>query len=239
MANPRLLQAIIERFAKGGGGNVDKPPGLSEVIPEPATKPIGITSEPNIVPKAELVPEAGFRLVHEDDKILADMIRRKNARRLEGLGQVERGPGLSERSFDEGDLAPSRVLAEVPPDIPDISSPRPQRPTTAIELRGRDARVEARELNLLSEVDEVANKVFDQIQDLDDALHLPLSSSQSDRQALRASKKLLQNFKREAAQTAAEARKTDNPTLLNAILDRLQAPLKGSQGELILQPKGK
>ncbi|KKL88320.1 hypothetical protein LCGC14_1925880, partial [marine sediment metagenome] len=41
------------------------------------------------------------------------------------------------------------------------------------------------------------------------------------------------------SQTAAEARKTDNPALLQAILDRLTAPTKGTQGELILQPRGK
>lgn len=39
MANPRLLQALINRFSKGGADST-KLQGLSEVIPKPATKPV-------------------------------------------------------------------------------------------------------------------------------------------------------------------------------------------------------
>ena len=79
----------------------------------------------------------------------------------------------------------------------------------------------ARDEVRLKEVDQTAKKVFDQIEDLERTLLLPKASSQAERRQVGQSRKLLQNFKREAAQTAAEARKTKNPALLNAILDRL------------------
>ncbi len=204
MANPRLLQAIIERFAKGGGGNVDKPPGLSDVIPGPATEPvprkgtIGPGPE-TFIEGAETLEEKGF-----------------NQFQRAIIEEAELDPSKPS-TFD----LPAQVFEDVPPIQPEIGQARRVRPTTSFEMQGRDARVEARGSNPPSEVDEAANRVFDQIQDLEDALQLPASSSQGERQALGASKKLLQNFKREASRTAAEARKTDNPALLQAILDRL------------------
>ncbi len=204
MANPRLLQAIIERFTKGGGGNVDKPPGLSEVIPAPATKPVPQKGSLGPGPEtsvegAETLEEKGF-----------------NQFQRAIIEEAELDP-TKPSTFD----LPAQVFEDVPPIQPEIGQARRVNPTTAIELRGRDARVEARGLEPPSEVDEAANKVFDQIRDLEDALRLPASSSQSERQALGTSKKLLQNFKREAAQAAEEARRTGKPELLRALLDRL------------------
>lgn len=211
MANPRLLQAIINRFSKGSGDS-SKLSGLSEVIPEPATKPVP--------PKGSVGPGPEFEHVEDviPGRLTKEETRKPNQFQEAFREEIELDPTKPRPSTF--DLRP-KVFEDVPPIQPDIGGPRPQRPTTAIELRGRDARVEARGTNPPSEVDEAANKVFDQIQDLEDALSLPPSSSQADRKALGVSKKLLQNFKREASQTAAEARKTNNPALLQAILDRL------------------
>lgn len=79
----------------------------------------------------------------------------------------------------------------------------------------------ASEVVRAKEVDQIAKKVFAQIEDLERTLILPKSSSEAERIQVGQSRKLLQRFKKEAAQTAAEARKTKNPELLDAILDRL------------------
>ena len=216
MANPRLLQALIKRL---GGGDSTKPSGLSDVIPKPATKPV--PQKGSIGPGPETFAEGAETL---EEKGLNQFQRTF-------IEEAELDP-TKPSTFDQ----PARVFEDVPPDIPDIGPPRPQRPTTAIELRGREARAEARsdfppdELDAPRprdvEVDDAAQQVFDQIQDLEDALVLPQPSSQANRRGVRDSKKLLQNFKREASQTAAEARKTENPALLQALLDRLAAPSK-------------
>ncbi len=196
--------AIIDRFRKGPVDNVDKPPGLSEVIPAPATKPgppkssLGPGPE-TFIEGAETLEEKGFNQFQRAIIEEADLDPTKPS------------------TFD----LPAQVFEDVPPIQPEIGQARRVRPTTAIELRGRNARIEARGLNPPSEVDELADKVFDQIQDLEDALRLPPTSSQSERQALGTSKRLLQNFKREAARAAEEARRTGKPELLNALLDRL------------------
>ena len=80
-----------------------------------------------------------------------------------------------------------------------------------------------------SEVDQTAKKVFDHIAELEDSLReLPASATQAERNQLRESRKLLLNFKREAAQTAEKSRKTNNLEPLDALLDRLIAPAKPS-----------
>lgn len=235
MANPKLLQAILSRL---GGGTSTKPTGLSDVIPKPATKPVprkgSIGPGPEtFIESAETLEEKGLNqfqraFIEEAEVTPPEGIspRGKVAiSKTEGKSrsrQKREAEFLKERTIDVNAFdAPAQVFEDVPPLQPDIRQARRVRPTTAIEMRGREARVEARETNLPSEVDETANRIFDQIQDLEDALSLPASSSQVDRRSLGVSKKLLQNFKREAAQTAAEARKTDNPALLQAILDRL------------------
>jgi len=157
MANPKLLQALITRL---GGGTSPKPPGLSDVIPKPATKPVPMKG--SIGPGPETFVEG------------AETLEEK------GLNQFQRA-FIEEAELDPTKPSmfdqPTQVFEDVPPIQPDIGIPRPQRPTTSIELRGRDARIEARGTNPPSEVDEAANKVFDQIQDLEDALSLPSSSS--------------------------------------------------------------
>lgn len=168
MANSRLLQAIINRFSKGGGDST-KLPGLSEVIPTPATKSVGET-------------------------------------------KTLRGPGPSQELFEKGELTPSRVLEDIPPGEPLIGSPRPQRPTTNVELSGRTKAMELKaEREAAGEFpDFEINELFNQSENL-----LPdelIGASQGELRKLGLAKRGTQEFRKKAGRAAEKARETSNPS---------------------------
>jgi len=88
----------------------------------------------------------------------------------------------------------------------------------------------ARDEVKLKEVDQMAKRVFDKIEDLERTLVMPEGTSQADiaSSGIAESNKRLKNFKREAAQAAARARKSGDNSELIAIEDRLTASPKNS-----------
>jgi hypothetical protein len=94
---------------------------------------------------------------------------------------------------------------------------------------GRDRDIalwEVQKTLALKDVDQMAKDIFEQIQELEGSLTLPKGFSQAEGFQLRDAKKRLQNFKKEAAQAAARARKSGDTTELFDIQERLNAPLR-------------
>ena len=102
----------------------------------------------------------------------------------------------------------------------------PNHPQLSPDLERSTARGLAQDTLALKSADQTAKKVFDQIAELEQALVLPKTSSQAERIQLGKSKKALQRFKKEAAKAAESARQTNDPSQLEALLDRLSGPLK-------------
>lgn len=112
-------------------------------------------------------------------------------------------------------------------DIQDIIN-HPNNPQLSPNLERETARGMVQDRLTAKRVDETAKKVFNLIEDLESSLVVPKEvTDQSVLKQLHESTTRLRNFKREAAQTAQEARDTNNPELLEAIYDRLTAPPKG------------
>jgi hypothetical protein len=85
----------------------------------------------------------------------------------------------------------------------------------------------ARDQVKLKEVDQMAKRVFDQVEDLERTLIMPKGSTDKEiaSSGIAQANRRLRNFKREAAQAAARARKSGNVSELIALEDRLTAGL--------------
>jgi hypothetical protein len=85
----------------------------------------------------------------------------------------------------------------------------------------------ARDQVKLKEVDQMAKRVFDKVEDLERALIMPKGSTQEEiaSSGIAQARRRLMNFKREAAQAAKRARESGNASELIALEDRLTAGL--------------
>jgi len=92
----------------------------------------------------------------------------------------------------------------------------------------------ARDEVRLKEVDQMAKRVFDQIEDLERTLIMPKGTSEADitSSGIRGANQRLKNFKKEAAQAAARARESGDVSELTALEDRLTANLSKPRNEV-------